>query len=248
MKDYQINKQTEFKQYQYDMLYPSGIENHFWHKTRHKIIEHIIYKFKLDTTKLLDVGCGKGIVLNYLLAQQMNIFGVELAPVTPLAGLEKNIITGKAAQELLDKESYQTLLLLDVIEHLENPTEFINTLLTHFKNVDTIIITVPARQELWSSHDDFNQHFRRYDFEMLTDLAQKTKLHIPYQRYFFNLLYIPIKLLKKRQSDHKAPKGLSKVFHSLVSLYCYLEFCLTPKHLYGSSIISIFKKANNVTA
>ena len=61
-----------------------------------------------------------------------------------------------------ERRGVTTLLVLDVIEHLEDPIAFLREVLSSFPDVSSLIVTVPAREELWSAFDDFYGHHRRY--------------------------------------------------------------------------------------
>jgi hypothetical protein len=51
-----------------------------------------------------------------------------------------------------------------------------------------MLITVPAFEALWSSHDVQNQHYRRYDRPMLRALAQDVGVRVERVTYFNSLL------------------------------------------------------------
>ena len=72
--------------------------------------------------------------------------------------------------EVAQRNEVRTILLLDVIEHLEDPVAFLAELRSHFPALRHLLLTVPARQELFSNYDEFNGHFRRYDPALLREL------------------------------------------------------------------------------
>ena len=55
-----------------------------------------------------------------------------------------------------------SLLLLDVLEHIQDDYEFLGQLLSEMEVGSHLILTVPADPSLWSSHDEALFHFRRY--------------------------------------------------------------------------------------
>ena len=71
---------TEFNKEQFDSIYPQGIENHYWNNARNKLLKNILKKSGA-VKNILEVGCGKGIVTEYLLHNGFGINGVELAEV-----------------------------------------------------------------------------------------------------------------------------------------------------------------------
>ena len=242
---------TAFDEMQYEMLYPDGIENHYWFSSRNHIIAKVVKKYTVENESIIEIGCGRGIVIKHLKENGINCFGVELASCKPCKGAESFILTGMDAfvlnQEI--RNEYSTLMLLDVIEHIEYPIQFINTILDNYKNIKTIIFTVPARQEIWSEHDVFNGHFRRYDLDMTNDLVDSIGFKIDENAYVYQSLYNITKLFSLfkigRKTQILSPKGIGKIIHRFISQYLIFENLLFPKKQKGSSIICIASRPNN---
>jgi SAM-dependent methyltransferase len=73
---------TDFSAGQYSEAYGPGVERDFWHLSRNRIILSCLRR--LGPGRVLDVGCGRGILVDYLLARGVDCFGVELgAPAMP---------------------------------------------------------------------------------------------------------------------------------------------------------------------
>jgi SAM-dependent methyltransferase len=240
-------KETAFNASQYDLAYPVGIENHYWQKARARIIFNEIKKAKISELNFLEIGCGKGTVIRLLKEYGINIKGVELANIEPDSAV-KEYITKRTNAFHLDshfKESINCILLLDVIEHIENPLEFIQQIMNEYTNVEHILITVPARQELWSNYDSFYGHFKRYD---LNDFKSFMGLGLTNIRrvYFYNTLYLAARLSLKFNKDRDirviSPKGIMKWIHSFIALCFFIEYKIVPSKFYGSSIFSLLKK------
>jgi len=241
----QQNK-TDFTEEQFDAIYPDGIENHYWTKARNKFVAKFIKKYS-TAGKILEIGCGKGIVIDYLIKNGIEVQGVELANVYPLESVKERVWTNKDVKELSENycDQVETILLLDVIEHLSEPESFLQQLKEQFKNLKTILITVPARKELFSNYDEFNGHFRRYDLEMLKQTADSIQAKIVYQTYLYHILYMPTKIILsfsgKRATDIKPPKGIMIKFHAIIAKCLQLDYLIFPKKWKGTSIISVIK-------
>ena len=241
----QQNK-TDFTEEQYEAIYPDGIENHYWTKCRNKLV-HKFTKKHHTTGKILEIGCGKGVVINYLIEQGMEVYGVELADVSPLTAVKDKIWTNCDAKALPVNycDQVETILLLDVIEHLQEPESFLQQIKEQFKKLKTIIITVPAREELFSNYDEFNGHFRRYNLEMLRHTADSIQAKIVYQTYLYHLLYFPTKIILslsgKRATDIKPPKGIMIGLHAIIAKCLQLDSLIFPKKWKGTSIISVIQ-------
>ncbi|MFM8223647.1 MAG: class I SAM-dependent methyltransferase, partial [Planctomycetaceae bacterium] len=78
----------------------------------------------------VEVGCGRGIVLQFLRQRGLEVRGVELAPVPPLPAVAPYLRTGVDVCDLplAERSRPSGVLLLDVIEHLPDPVAFLRRL------------------------------------------------------------------------------------------------------------------------
>jgi SAM-dependent methyltransferase len=247
----QLQKSTAFDSAQYDLCYSPGVERHFWHYARWRIVERHLRKLNSqiagDAALVLDVGCGVGLTVGYLRGVGIDCRGVELGRPAIRPGLEDFVTTGTDACELpFDiRRQTGTILLLDVIEHIEDPIGFIGNLRDSFPRLARILITVPARAELWSNYDVHYGHFLRYDKEQVRTLAFRAGLELVVLRYFFVGLY-PIAWLLSRLVRHRSvevprPSGLTALLHRLAGLAFLAEERLPFVNLLpGMSLLAVF--------
>ncbi len=238
------DKDTVFSNELFDSLYPDGIEHHYWTKARNKIIFSVLKKLGADTKKIIEVGCGRGVVTKFLHENHVPIEGFELAKLPPYPGTEGFVHMGTDARFLPQekKDRFEVMLLLDVVEHVESPQEFLADLLANFKNVKTLIITVPACQEIWSNFDVFNGHYRRYDMKMANELIRSVNLRTVYSAYAYHSLYAIMRLLlflnrKERSTRIKAPTKKNLSIHSIMCQLLMLDYGLISNKRKGSSLI-----------
>lgn len=238
-----------FGEYQFDVSYPDGIENHYWQLARNSIIKHELLNLGIKQLNILEVGCGRGLVVEYLRSKGFNCWGVELADTLPRKNSAHYIQTGTSAQYLeeTERDNFNLILLLDVIEHIKNPEDFLKELIFYFRNVDYILITVPARQELWSNYDEFVGHFRRYNLKIIEKYSHILNWKLVKLSYFFRITYFPallMSLLKiKRKHEMVPPRGLvKKIVHMIIKNITIIEYISFPKKILGTSIICIISK------
>lgn len=238
---------TEFSAEQYRDAYPDGIENHWWNLTRNRIVLQAVRKYAGNEAAVLDVGCGRGFVVRYLRNAGIDCRGVEPAPARPLDAVRKHIRVGMAPGDLAlsERMRYDTILLLDVIEHVPEPITFLQQLEDDFPRLSQCIVTVPARQELWSNYDECYGHCRRYDLDILHETAAAIGMDCMGAGYFFHLSYplgwAAAHLLKKRQTNFEVPQGIGLSIHRLIARLMMLDGFLLPRWLPGMSAMACFR-------
>jgi len=238
---------TEFNTDQFFNAYANGIQNSYWNLARNRIILKYLQKYRL--TNILDVGCGRGIVTSYLFNSGLNITGIDPGNVPRIEESELTIYYNINPLELPEalRVSVNTITLFDVIEHIKEPIPFIKGLTDKYPNLTHLVITIPARKELWTNFDDFYGHFRRYSLKDLKRETEDAGFELLYSRYFFHILYFLIylnnKLKKQRKIGFNPPNGVLSIFlNRLMATLFYIETFLLPGKVIGSSIICVCKK------
>jgi len=239
---------SAYVQQQFDEGYPDGIDAHWWSRSRSWYIARQLRKLGLASANILEVGCGRGVAVKGLRDLGIPVDGVELASTEPLREVSQYVTTGMNAIALPEsyRSAVQAILLLDVIEHLEEPGSFIRDMLAYFPSVTALLVSVPARQELWSNFDDYYGHYRRYDLGMLAGLARELGYELLASSYFFHSPYIPVRLLASRSGNRplyfQPPRGvLQKSSHQVVSWFMRLDHYLLPGSVRGSSAFAAFR-------
>src|SRR3990167_3251137 len=144
-----------FTSEEFESAYPPGIEEHYWNRARNDILERKILKYTGMDRFILDIGCGRGLTVDYLCKRSFRCYGSDLAPVSVPSHLSDVIFTGRDAFSLDRgfREKVNTILLLDVVEHSADPGSFLQNCILAFPALRHVFITVPARMELWSNYD-----------------------------------------------------------------------------------------------
>lgn len=137
---------------------------HPWEVQRFEAYRRILADHDvLQADRVLDVGAGDSWFAERLLEHlpagatvtcwDVNYGNDDLADALP--GIERTQDRPVIAGDLV--------LLLDVLEHIEDPEAFIRTELSPITRSGTpVLVAVPAHQRLFSAHDEALGHFRRY--------------------------------------------------------------------------------------
>lgn len=197
------------------------INRHPWELARLDVVKDLMRKVQQvyqpprhpkHGFQIMDVGCGDAYVVSQLAAffAQDQFFGYdkymteeEFEVLNGLYGQVPNLRIG-ASYEALSQgvEQVSMILLLDVIEHIDDIIGFLRSLKSHANITPKthLLITVPAYQSLFTDHDVFLEHFRRYDKAMMRQQMAATGYEILEQGHFFTSLVLPRWLQKITQT------------------------------------------------
>lgn len=173
-------------------------DNSFWFKHRNNCIIAAVKKYSPDKL-FFDIGGGNGFV-----AKGLQDEGIETVLIEPgkkgcynakKRGL-KNIICSTLEDASLEENSFTSIGLFDVLEHIENDQLFLEEIHTNLMPEGFLYMTVPAYSFLWSKEDDNAGHFKRYTRKRLQKLLQNKGFEIIYSTYIFSILPLPILLTR----------------------------------------------------
>ncbi|MEH6592409.1 MAG: methyltransferase domain-containing protein [Halioglobus sp.] len=237
----------------YSAGYPEGIEQHFWNRARNSLVYRWLQPHLEEGELVMDVGCGIGLVVADLRSRGINARGVEqgAAPVFP--GLEDQVQTACDLFELAPelKAEIRVIMLLDVIEHMQDSGEFLRQIASELPNCQTLLVTVPARMELWSDYDEHWGHHLRYNRAQLRAELAASGFAPVRTAYFFHWLYLVSLLMKilriPKGTEFTAirPGSPGALLHRVLGWVTRLENRLVPGVLVGSSLACIAKRVND---
>lgn len=236
---------TAFASEQLHEAYPLGIEDYFWTLARNRIVLREILGAAAGRWKprhILEIGCGRGVVLKYLRDCGINCDGVEPTSFALPGDLAPFVRKGIDCFQIPagERADYDALLLLDVLEHIEDSIGFLREVRSAYPNARMLILTVPARMELWSNFDDHFGHFRRYTIETLSAELRGAGFCNMHARYIFRALYPVIlglnRLRRRRSTTNQAPKNVW--LHRFMADCFVAEARLLPGRVPGTSVIA----------
>jgi len=133
-------------------------------------------------------------------------------------------------------KQYSLILMLDVLEHLEDPVAALRYAVDLLEPAGGLIVTVPAFRVLWTTHDNVNLHYTRYTRQSLRQVAAAAGMRIDAQRYFYHWLF-PVKvLLRLKERFIGTRSALPRVPAALPSLFFY-GFSRLEQFLFGRAAL-----------
>jgi hypothetical protein len=244
---------STFTDEQYRRPFPPGIERHYWHAARNRILWRKIGHLVAPGALVVDVGCGPGIAVDHLRGLGIDCIGVDTGSPPPRpARVAPHLRLGTSAFELdrAVRERARVLLLLDVLEHLAEPEAFLARCAASFPNAEHVFVTVPARMELWSRWDEYYGHCLRYTLAGVAELAGGP-WRLVASGHFFHGLYLAARVTSalglERGLDASAPRGaVAAVAHRALGWLFDREEALVDalvdRPVRGTSICALFAK------
>ena len=138
-------------------------------------------------------------------------------------------------------EKFDTVFLLNVLEHLEYESYAIRNCKELLRKKGTLIILVPAYSFLFSTMDKALNHYRRYTTKRLKAILQDENLIIE-KSFYFNAMGIPAWLWGKLMGYKSPPDSNMKFYDKLVPFGKVIDNIVFNK--IGLSLIIVAKKTD----
>ena len=138
---------------------------------------------------ILDVGAGSGVFSQMLTESGVAESSVCVDPNYTDAFLATDEAGPIDYVRSVTRSDAPLVLMIDVIEHVDDDVALIAEYARMSPAGTKFLISVPAFNFLWSSHDDFLEHRRRYSLETLERSVRAAGLEPVTLRYFFGMLF-----------------------------------------------------------
>lgn len=181
----------------YELFYALEDE-HWWFQGRKDLVLALLDLYRpAARPRILDVGCGTGGMLAAYAAYGPSV-GLDSAPeAAHFCGRRSlTMLLGSGTQLPVAGGSVDVVSALDVIEHVDDDRAILREMWRVCVPGGLLLLTVPAFQFLWSSHDDLNHHKRRY---LRRDVAARLLEagFQPLKLSYYNSLLMPAAVARK---------------------------------------------------
>ncbi len=169
---------------------------HWWFVGRRAVIDSLLDGINLPAAgQILEAGCGTGGNLASLARRgQISAFEPHIDALAFAREKHPEIEIREAALPSplpYEPRSFDLVAALDVLEHVADDVAAAQALISLLRPGGWLLVTVPAHQWLWGSHDRRLHHMRRYGRRQLLSIFEADDLELV--RFTpFNLLLAPI--------------------------------------------------------
>ncbi len=178
----------------------ADIARHWYYRSKAAALRRAVAR--LQPRRLLDVGAGSGFFSRHLLA--------ETAAASALCvdiGYPADRIDSVAGKPVLYRRDIgptdcDLVLMMDVLEHVDDDRGLVRYYADRVPAGAHFLVTVPAFSFLWSGHDVFLEHKRRYRLPEIETALRDAGLEIVRGAYFFGLIFPLAAAVRPRRPRH----------------------------------------------
>lgn len=223
-------------------------QNSHWYYQSKKIplmnfIEKTVLTQKVTT--VFDIGSGSGFFSNEIAKEFGGKFDRIYQCDTAYTDEEVDNTRNQKVvrtKTLPPKITNALIVMMDVLEHIENDREFLADVFARCEGNDNyFFITVPAFKSIWSGHDEYLGHYRRYTTDMLKDLLAGNQVHS--LGYIYGSLF-PIAYLKRKMAGKKVESNMKPthpLLNAILRRYYSLENRVLQNKMFGLTCLATGK-------
>jgi SAM-dependent methyltransferase len=170
-------------------------DHHWWFTARREVLGTLIGRLALpERARILEIGCGTGGNLAMLsrfgqVAALEADAGARAMALRKSAGRHRILETRWPEESPFAGERFDLVCMFDVLEHIDDDRRALAALPGLLADGGRALVTVPAYRWLWSAHDEFLHHKRRYTARELERKAGAAGLRPALLTYFNTLLF-----------------------------------------------------------
>ena len=230
----------------------------FYWNLKKQCLSHIFNRF-LSKGTVLDIGCGTCFLVKDFKFRPGQYTGIDALPKAieianlNMANAERQLHLGEIniLTEKKNRKKFDSCLLLDVLEHIEDDRDFIKEIKKILKNNGQLVLSVPAHQFLFSPADEKSGHFRRYNYRDLEKKLEDCGFEIIWCSSF-TILLLPLLVFSRLYSRYKKQYNIdsehSSFINRILCTFIPIESILfrTGFFKFGASIFLVAKATSTI--
>jgi len=225
-----------------DYVDPSS---HWYYQHKAKAVLAAIQRHAVRVDSVVDVGAGSGFFCHEAL---------EVFPKADAFCVDPNY----SAKQLGGRQGMRFVLsppniaaglylMIDVLEHVSDDVALVREYVNAAQDGAIFAVSVPAFMSLWSPHDVFLEHYRRYTLPELVSTLQRAGLEVLETQYLFGALYLPawiLRHLRRRGKPRSDLRPAQPLVNTILKNVLDLELHLPLNRVLGTSAFVIARKGD----
>ena len=168
--------------------------DYWWFVNKRRIVLQLLARHCGVQGRLLEVGCGGGLLSSMLARDGWRVVGTDVSPAAAKFAQERGVHEALSYDASsgwpFDADSFDAFVMLDVLEHLQHDTAALQESARVLKQGGIGVVSVPAYPMLFSAWDEYNEHYRRYTLRQLRQVARAAGLEVLYGTHW-NAISVP---------------------------------------------------------
>ncbi len=165
-------------------LLGEGAALHWYYRAKADALDQVVSQVPAT---VLDVGAGVGFFSRHLLGRGAGQ-AICVDPGYDTAWDEEHAGRPLLFRRHAPKQPSDLILMMDVLEHVDNDIGLAAEYIRAARPGTQLVATVPAFNWMWSAHDEFLEHRRRYTLPALQAVLRQGGLRIDGAKYLYGLL------------------------------------------------------------
>lgn len=202
------------------------IDNHWYYRAKLAALHRMVPT--QGPTRILDVGAGSGFFAASLLHSTNARAATCVDPGYPENRDDARFGKPLLFRQSVDQSDADLVLLMDVIEHVEDDVSLVRQYVDKVAPGTRFIVSVPAFMWLWSGHDAFLGHYRRYTLDGIERVLCAAGLTVECGCYFYGSVLPIVVLSRVRQNSEvrSQMREFGPVLNTMFWLACRVELPL----------------------
>jgi len=227
-----------------EKLLGDSVSTHWYYVSKGRAL--VEFLSERPAKEILDVGAGSGVFSRHLIDCGMTLGAVCVDPNYAREYNENYNGASLSFVHTVTKVSQELILMMDVLEHVDDDVGLLRGYSEKMRSGGRVVITVPAFQFLWSGHDVYLEHRRRYTLSQIENVAEQAGLRVQHSRYFFGILF-PVAVLIRLFDKLILAMGGSKANSHLRPTSEIANVFLTRVHDFERRLLFPFNKMFGLT-
>jgi len=215
-------------------------DQHWYYQSKLFALRRVLNRYKPDARSFIDVGAGSGFFARNLADFEA---GDQAICVDPNYSKESQEFEGALRfTRTPPAQAADAYLLIDVLEHVPDEYELLRPYLASAQPGAIFVATVPAFMSMWSAHDVFLEHYRRYTLRSISQVFMESQLTVVHGRYLFGSVFPAawfVRRLQRNSSANSSMKPLPQPLNAVLKRLVKAEHRCSSNRLAGISALVV---------